>query len=507
MLLKKKSLLRPLMAATLMTVLFFTSCFFAFANENSAVKPVVKSVSVLPAHAVINQPIQATVATDLSTTKLKISTDSGKTYFIADIDGGYSDYVDTADSRIWTVTKAAQTLGDCKVYAYAGNYASYSAESITAGYKVYKNILALPENSAITTTMPAQPTVATTNEATYLPKLDSAKINVLDKDRLIKGYIGYQGEIIPHDDYSVTDYIPIKPGETYTLPASGDRALAYYTADKKLIERVQIDMGVGSVYTFTVPNNAAIAYMKIQFGYKNVNGFDPNSAMICSGGVYYTEYVPYGINFDWVNSSNLRANKLYAKKVAWIGDSIFAATGAQGAMEKIALRNSMPYENCACNGSTISRTPGTVTCVDLMKNLPSDAEYILIEGGLNDAWGRYPLGTYNASFTAAFDEKTFYGALDKIFHDVSIKFAGKKIGVVISHKVQKVPSWSEYSAAMKQMCNKYSLPYLDLYETSGLCGEIDELNQLYFLDGDRTHPNDLGYEMLADKIEAFMLGL
>ena len=60
----------------------------------------------------------------------------------------------------------------------------------------------------------------------------------------------------------------------------------------------------------------------------------------------------------------------------------------------------------------------------------------------------------------------------------------------------------DYVLAIKQTCEYYSIPVLDLYSVSGLQPEIPLIKKLFMPDG--LHPNDDGYRKLCGIIDAYI---
>ena len=88
-------------------------------------------------------------------------------------------------------------------------------------------------------------------------------------------------------------------------------------------------------------------------------------------------------------------NKLYNKTIIWNGDSIFQGNEEKGNWAtRIAERNSTPYKNYSIGGGTIIETSinsdGTqrhsvLLTLDKMYEEYPDADYVVLEGGTNDA--------------------------------------------------------------------------------------------------------------------------
>ena len=81
---------------------------------------------------------------------------------------------------------------------------------------------------------------------------------------------------------------------------------------------------------------------------------------------------------------------------------------------------------------------------------------------------------------------------------------GTKVGVIITPNIPSATRLNEYFDVARNVCKKYSVPFLDLYYESGLCVGIDSIKSTYYK-GDDIHPNALGYKKyINDKVEAFM---
>ena len=64
----------------------------------------------------------------------------------------------------------------------------------------------------------------------------------------------------------------------------------------------------------------------------------------------------------------------------------------------------------------------------------------------------------------------------------------------------------EYLDKAIDICNKYSIPYVDIYNEGGLNTNIKKMNDLYTNNADGTHPNFNGYELFyVPKIESKMI--
>ena len=205
------------------------------------------------------------------------------------------------------------------------------------------------------------------------------------------------------------------------------------------------------------------------------------------------------------------------KKIAYEGDSIaesrLSGTSANGgAYAKIIADNTgCTYVNNAIGGgrlsSTIGLSPARHSVVDSIAQLPSDADLYCIEGGVNDYFNGVPLGTFDPEdYTSTPDITTVGGALEQIFKFLLTTYVGKPVIFVIIHKL--ADPFIEHGGydfpTLRQrlidVCKKYSIPYYDAYNDSGLNGMLTA-QQNAFLNAsgsgtpDGTHPNADGYKI------------
>ena len=219
------------------------------------------------------------------------------------------------------------------------------------------------------------------------------------------------------------------------------------------------------------------------------------------------------------NEYNL--NPLYGKKISLVGDSICAGadddTSYLGGYGKIiADRNSMVYENLAKGGETVtaetySSSTGTAKgwLCRMVDSMSADADYAIIEGGVNDAWqfsdhGTIDIGKISAGFDAALDDTTYYGAFESMLKKLVTKFKGKKIGYIAIPKSMDLYDSSRnapnfYHIAL-ECCAKWGVSVCDL-------NTITPPTKFWGTDytSDGTHPTYEGYlKYYCDPIEAWM---
>lgn len=309
-----------------------------------------------------------------------------------------------------------------------------------------------------------------------------------------------------------TDFIHCEPngGTIEYLKGQYDRDTKLYTAN----------ITKQGYYRFNFYDNAATGY--------SIDNF-----MICKEEEYPSEYVPFAYYLGAEFESN--QNVLFDKTIIWDGDSI--CYGAEDDKEKhgwasrIAEKNKMKGKNFAVSGGTITSecyidskaTHWVSANVETMYNEFPNADYIIFEGGTNDAdilkskdsnrFGTFSMTDYNGNY----DINTFCGALENMFCKAIKLWKGKKIAYVVAIKMGGANWWQNrydfFDTAMK-ICKKWGIPYLNLWDCCVMNPEIvehydksmsliqnKENGKLY---ADGQHPTAKGYDFLASIVENWL---
>lgn len=199
---------------------------------------------------------------------------------------------------------------------------------------------------------------------------------------------------------------------------------------------------------------------------------------------------------------------LAGKTLYVAGDSIAYGKGSAGGYGKcIADRYGMTLTNEAVDGATLTPnitdnvyggTRGCISTVVTNSTALAKADYILLEGGVNDAWNSAPVGTLTDGFAAAYDETTMTGALEKLLDYLAKNYSDKRVAYVFPHGGMFSSTgfgwYKTYKPAILAALEKWGVPYVDIAETTPPMGGsgISGLGDKYTTDG--THPNAAGYE-------------
>lgn len=165
------------------------------------------------------------------------------------------------------------------------------------------------------------------------------------------------------------------------------------------------------------------------------------------------------------------------------------------------------YHNYSEGGATITMKSGQTThsIVNSLSNITKDGDCYVFSGGVNDLWDNRPLGELTSDYTSEVDITTVTGALENIFRYALSNFVGKPILFVITHKLMDPfftgNGYNQFKLHDRiiEVCNKYSIPYYDAFNESGLNGwNVVQRNMFINANptqtGDGTHPNETGFK-------------
>lgn len=201
------------------------------------------------------------------------------------------------------------------------------------------------------------------------------------------------------------------------------------------------------------------------------------------------------------------ANPLKGKIAVFTGDSIcYGASYTGGYASIIGEENDMTVQNLGQNNRCIASYDNNTGIWASVADMRSDADYIILEGGVNDAGYNVPLGSITSGYDDTLDTDTFAGAFEQMLKSTILKFPGKKIGFVFITKTtpnfdSRTPN-SHYTVAI-ECCEKWGIPYCNLNVLSPPLRYISALESVYTTDG--IHPSEDGYRAYyVPKITAWM---
>lgn len=207
---------------------------------------------------------------------------------------------------------------------------------------------------------------------------------------------------------------------------------------------------------------------------------------------------------------------LYQKKVLFVGDSITEARcewnqgkTIVGWPGRIIEGNDMLGINKGVSGASVSNCRGGNTILaQLQAERKNSYDFVIIHGGVNDAWDAAPVGTITEGFDAKFDFTTFAGGLETTFKYAKETFTDAQFGYIINFKINragigKLTDMTEYFDMAKQICEKWQIPYIDLYTDEDFNNNQLQYKRTTNLP-DLIHPNSKGFDIIAPVINDWM---
>lgn len=205
------------------------------------------------------------------------------------------------------------------------------------------------------------------------------------------------------------------------------------------------------------------------------------------------------------------------KKWVCIGDSLTQvnSTSTKRYYEYVQDVTGIQVANFGVGGTGYANPNGTAgNFVDRMANVPTDADVYTIFGSFNDVdYGR----TNNIEIGTASDSGTttmcgyFNAAIDALLARVSLA----NVGVVAPCPWQYCyPAGTgenstygkAYVDALEEVCKRRSIPFLNLFNFSGMRPWVSDFRTLVYTDDPAggVHPNAIGHEILSTKFKQFL---
>lgn len=396
-------------------------------------------------------------------------------------------------------------------------------------------------------------------DTTFFSRVKS--INLLDMSNPIVGsyFKAADGTIVAYSNRVIKSaYIKLDGAGTYVtkvtkkLFGSNANKLALFDANKAYVKTITGTL-VDDSNTYSALATFTIAEVDITDGAVYVGlSIEDNyvgNTMFVKSSTYPAIYVPFydywrvsGLNVENGQAIEYDLNPLYGKTAVFDGDSICnGATDTSGNGSyagRITTKNMMGNHNYAVSGGTltaelyndggnarhwVSRT------VDTMYADFPNADYIIFEGGTNDADligsildsqnlpAKY--GSFTANdFSGSYDDETFCGAVESIIYKAMSHWPHSKIGFVIAMKMGKtVETFNNrraYFQTVMDICKKWGVPFINLWDECPMnpwldsCFDgdmtIEENIEAHKLYKDGQHPTPDGYARITPIIEAWM---
>ena len=219
------------------------------------------------------------------------------------------------------------------------------------------------------------------------------------------------------------------------------------------------------------------------------------------------------------------ADILSGKTIVFLGDSVTVGLGWQNEIgdtknkygwAKIIQEHfpTATVKNLAISGACIANTGNYIDVIyqyvamsktELPDYYTPNPDYIIFSGGGNDGLNSVSMGTICDGFAPAYENiNTTIGALEYMFANAYNAYPTARKGFIITQRLTDVVE--EYYDAIRNVCQKWSIPVLDLSRVGEINAFIDGIATTYFPTDDRVHPNEKCYrEILAPKVEEWLI--
>lgn len=334
-----------------------------------------------------------------------------------------------------------------------------------------------------------------------------------------EGYInGASGGIVASTQYKTTGLIRgLVANETYIITPRIRKFLAYDKNDKPIFA-AYIDANTNN-YVFTMGKD----WGSVRFTY---HASEEDTVMLSKGEAPIA-YEKYGyvfgkdVDFNDYQQSKIKEianvkednpdvkenNPLENKILFNFGDSIAAGDGnnGKGYAELFAEKYNMVCYDFARGGATLGETDANTKYITTQVTNAIEGglvpDYILIDGGTNDINYNVPLGQISNDYSLeSFDKSTSAGALEWILYTLKTTYPNAKIAFVSVHKMssRNYSKQIERQGLCADICKKWSIPIIDIFNRGSMNTFLAEHHKFTNPtesqpNGDRTHPNELGY--------------
>lgn len=335
--------------------------------------------------------------------------------------------------------------------------------------------------------------------------------------------IGTDGKLKSSDQGGSTHAIAVKQGDTLTVaPVSAGTLVQGCGYDAKM-KAVEVFNGYDlkeafafpqgkRAYTYTVP--AGVSFVRF-----NVPEEERETFLVTKNKEFDKNYYT---RITKVKAEDV-GDPLFEKECLFVGDSLCAASqddkvdGLRGWARRVKELSGAISTNAGRGGSALSNCrmdkddgSGFHLISNQLKRYPKAYDYVLIEGGTNDAWETASIGTVTEGFDPnEFDMTTYAGGLEMAIY-TAIKEYGNTaaIGYLMTYQMPRnkngvvATKMNDYYKVGKEICEKWNISYFDMYNHTEINKKLDPQGTEHVPDG--THADASGYDILGPYITDYM---
>ena len=318
---------------------------------------------------------------------------------------------------------------------------------------------------------------------------------------LVRGWVGYDGsaQVSPDDKYKCSiKFIPI-PLNTKKITLNCNYNLAG-KAGWQIVDAKGMFIRGGQTNNIIIqPNDFAIAFT-------NYDSSETHAGikMVCTIGVDSDD------------------SPFQGKSFGFLGDSITHGLDPDHSTHEHTTVLPHPWANQVAdalganminygvNSATVVPVDNHPTpLIEKYKEMSIDLDYVIVMGGINDAFNQIPLGKMEDR-----DSSTFYGGLHILYKALVQKYKrkdGKHVIVMTYprydalHTVRNDVTFDQFVQAMRDVAGYYSIPIIDLYNNCEISPFSDDEFE-YWIENDpikhdglhNPHPRQSAADIIAD---------
>ncbi len=358
---------------------------------------------------------------------------------------------------------------------------------------------------------------------TYWDNIKDRNLFVASLDKSSK-QVDIDGKLKNSENSNAMHAIPVKEGDTLTFAPVSPATMVLGCGYDAKMKPVDIISGYGlkesivfthgmRAYTYTVP--AGVSFVRF-----NVPKDEHETYLVMKNKEFDVNYYTRTMK---VAPEHLD-NPLKGKTCLFIGDSLCSAAqdtkidGQRGWARRVKQLSGAIPTNVGRGGPTFSdvsmKDPDATEYHVIYKQLYRTAgqkfDYILLEGGGNDARGNAPIGKpskgYNPDY---FDLSTFAGGMEMMIY-TAIKEYGDTaaLGFLMAYKMPRstkgvlANKMGDYYAVAAEICKKWDISYLDMYNNDEIYAKLNPMGTEHVPDG--IHADDSGYDIIGPYINEYM---
>lgn len=343
-------------------------------------------------------------------------------------------------------------------------------------------------------------------------------------DKTFAGRSDSKSGEVATDSYRTSDYIPVKEGDIIYIAAavaSQGYHMTLYDANKKATTNVNKDhmvwyedIGRGyMIYSYRMRPGTAYVRVVAATGVYN-DGIELVTINQPFTGDQYRQMFNITVSDEPENPQS----PLNGLKALFMGDSIsygagdtlsYSHTGRAWA-GRIQDITGLVATNASVSGAKASFMTGDDTAKWLYNQYEpkknNKYDIVVMHGGVNDARHERAVGSISSSedeATLKSKVNTYLGGLQYLFYNVKKSQPDAKLFFIANHRLDghdkgKAKDMSAYFDGAKELCERYGIIFIDLYNNKELNDKLETTTTKYL--PDTLHLNSAGYDIITPYI-------